>query len=188
MERKSFDNKWLVGILCGFVVLIIGLIVGITVVGVNSSNDVELKSLREGEDDGPTVEQKAKMLEIVDVYDGGDHDKAMYLYDSELASAVVGEDFDYYLDMFDSRFETLANNGKCDEAFSYVDDFDSSTLPIWKLKELYERAAVNAVEKCKNTDKEEEYLAIAESLSSLISDVDIEDENVDNNTEEENAL
>ena len=172
MDRIKSNNKVLVGVLIGLVIIVIGLIVGIAVANNNNGkiDSGEDSSTDDGEADFgyPDLEEQNQYidslekadvsyeisLKISDVYNSGDKDMAMRMYDEELNKALAEKNYELFIELVSTRSTMLFSDEECEKAVRLYDDIDATVLPADYQITLYSLALSDSAD-CENEEKEQ---------------------------------
>ena len=173
MKNGGGRNKRLIGVLIILVVVAIGLIIGIIVVNINNAQVDSQNETTSEEDDNyepglPDLEAQKQYVEnyenddvsyqissrITEVYNSGNKDEAMRMYDTELNKALAEQKYHLYNELVGTRSEMLFLGEECEKAVELYDAIDVTSLPTENQISLYGMAVSDSAN-CGNTDKEE---------------------------------
>ena len=127
-SKKGASNKVLIGVLCGLLVLIVGLGVGVVVVAINNNTD-------DTEDQG---EEEEEIAWDCSQLDDGDRDMVLYCLGREANSYYEAGDcvkaLKVYDDISEDRFDKSIWASLYNEAYSISLSCDESLQEYWENK------------------------------------------------------
>lgn len=143
--NKPTNNKVLIWVLAVFGFLVVVLLILIIIFVLNKPPET---GADEEDEDTTSVEienniseeEYIEMLEsgdesyqislnISDVYDSGNKEEALDMYDEELSKSLEQQDYELYLDLLSTRSTMLEDDDRCADAVSYYDSVDYTRLP-----------------------------------------------------------
>ena len=90
-------------------------------------------------------------LQIGEVYDSGEKERALSMYDEELNKSLNEQDFERFMEILQARNEKLVEDNRCDDAVTFYDTVDESRISDDWLGTFYADALVFS-DKCGNTE------------------------------------
>lgn len=175
MEKGSGKNKKvLIGVLISLGVLIVTLILVIVMVNIGHR---EVKDEGEVEDDtshealvkGDYDKAYNINSNISAIYQTGDKEKALELYDREIESAIANEEYSLFLSLLRGKANLSVLEGNCSRALYIYDTVNMEGLPAEVQAGVY-TGAIGQSESCGN-DEVQTYFE--EKLAKLMEEKDI---------------
>lgn len=149
-------------------IVIIGLVIWIIINSVGQSG---------GEDDRPMTAEEAEQayrqslidndksyqisLEISTIYNEGDKERALKMYDEELNKALEEENYDLYNQLITARSTMLILDGTCEELVAQYDKVIIDMIPKEHRGVVYD-VAINDTARCGDTERETYWRTLAD--------------------------
>ena len=107
-------------------------------------------------------------LQIGEIYDSGEKERALSMYDEELNKSLNEQDFERFMKILQARNEKLVEDNRCDDAVTFYDTVDESRISDDWLGTFYADALVvsddcGSIENAKKWN--DKYQTIIESRS-----------------------
>ena len=163
--KKGFNKKWLIIALICLTMVIVGLIIGITLVRMNTAQQIN--------DDEVTHEELANgnydvgyniSSNISAIYNTESKEKALDLYERELKLALDSKDYELFMNLVNARATMLILDDRCEDALAAFDNTNMDGLPDEIKMSIYSVAAMNS-NTCKDEAREERYTSLYNSLA-----------------------
>lgn len=156
MENNARKNKRLAGVLVVLMVMVVGLVIAVIVVNLNGidSGNVKSEAVEEVDAEDLVDEDKSYQisLELSNIYNDGDKEEALEMYDEELSKALSEQDYGLYIDLITARSTMLILDGTCEELMAQYDNTDADVVPEEYRNNIYE-IAINDSERCNDTER-----------------------------------
>ena len=141
MEKGGGKNKKSIVILVVLFVMIVGLAIGIVVVNINNNaregqGQTELEAEEYFE---AAVNNEVYVLteELAKTYNGGDKEKAILGYKTNMSEALDGEDYDKFFRLLSSASVAMTDNEDCTRLMELYDGIDEDKLPPSRRVDFY---------------------------------------------------
>jgi hypothetical protein len=149
-------------------IIIVGLVVWIIINSVGQSGG--------GDDEPMTVEEAEQAyrqslidndksyqisLEISTIYNEGDKERALKMYDEELNKTLEEENYDLYNQLITARSTMLILDGTCEELVAQYDKVKIDMIPKGHRGVVYD-VAINDTARCGDTEREAYWRKLAD--------------------------
>ena len=165
-EKGIISSKYLMVILLIFAILIIGLVIAIILFRDSSKNDdghysnennIEASDFESNDEYLEMLEENdrsyQKSLEISEIYNSGDKEKAFNMYNEELNRALEFQDFGFYNDLVTAMSTMLSLDGTCEELMAQYDKIDIDRIPVDYREPIYANAIYDSTN-CGDAERE----------------------------------